>query len=27
VDDRGCLATLPHRDDVDGFFAAVLEKR
>ncbi|HYS77242.1 MAG TPA: hypothetical protein VEO94_00255, partial [Candidatus Dormibacteraeota bacterium] len=27
ADDRGCLVTLPHRDDVDGFFAAVLEKR
>ncbi len=27
VDDQGCLVTLPHRDDVDGFFAAVLEMR
>lgn len=27
VDPSGCLATLPHRDDVDGFFAAVVEKR
>jgi len=27
VDGRGCLVTLPHRDDVDGFFAAVLVKR
>jgi len=27
VDDRGCLQTLPHRHDVDGFFAAVLSRR
>ncbi len=27
VDEQGCLVTLPHRDDVDGFFAAVLERR
>jgi 16S rRNA (cytosine967-C5)-methyltransferase len=27
VDARGCLVTLPHRDDLDGFFAAVLERR
>ncbi len=26
VDARGFLTTLPHRDDVDGFFAAVLRK-
>jgi 16S rRNA (cytosine967-C5)-methyltransferase len=26
VDDAGFLSTLPHRDDVDGFFAAVLRK-
>jgi 16S rRNA (cytosine967-C5)-methyltransferase len=25
VDARGFLLTLPHRDDIDGFFAAVLE--
>ena len=24
VDPRGCLVTLPHRDDVDGFFACAL---
>ena len=24
VDQAGCLSTLPHRDDVDGFYAAVL---
>jgi len=27
VDERGCFVTLPHRDDIDGFFAAVMEKR
>ncbi len=27
VDPRGFLVTLPHRDDMDGFFAAVLEAR
>lgn len=27
VDASGFLATLPHRHDVDGFFAAVLERR
>lgn len=27
VDRRGYLATLPHRDDLDGFFAAVLRRR
>lgn len=27
VDRDGSLATLPHRDDLDGFFAAVLERR
>lgn len=27
VDRSGYLATLPHRDDLDGFFAAVLRKR
>jgi len=26
VDGDGCLRTLPHRDDMDGFFAAVLER-
>ncbi len=26
VDGAGFLSTLPHRDDVDGFFAAVLQK-
>jgi len=26
VDETGFLSTLPHRDDVDGFFAAVLRK-
>jgi 16S rRNA (cytosine967-C5)-methyltransferase len=26
VDGHGFLSTLPHRDDVDGFFAAVLQK-
>jgi 16S rRNA (cytosine967-C5)-methyltransferase len=27
VDRSGYLATLPHRDDLDGFFAAVLRRR
>ncbi len=26
VEAGGCLMTLPHRDDIDGFFAAVLER-
>lgn len=26
VDGMGCLVTLPHRDEVDGFYAAVLER-
>jgi 16S rRNA (cytosine967-C5)-methyltransferase len=27
VDDGGCLRTLPQRDDIDGFFAAVLTRK
>jgi len=27
LDERGCLQTLPHRHEMDGFFAARIEKR
>jgi 16S rRNA C967 or C1407 C5-methylase (RsmB/RsmF family) len=27
LDDRGQLRTVPHRDALDGFFAAVLRRR
>jgi 16S rRNA (cytosine967-C5)-methyltransferase len=27
VDERGCLTTLPHRDTIDAFFAAMLVRR
>jgi 16S rRNA (cytosine967-C5)-methyltransferase len=27
VDERGCLVTLPHRDGIDAFFAALLVRR